>query len=243
MTEQRKPIIVLDAGHGGTDPGAVGNGLLEKDIVLDLSLRVGKLLEARGASIKYTRTSDVFIELNQRAKMANDWKADYFLSLHINSAANSTASGFESFIYSEVNGGATAAYQNTVHRKVAAIFTAAGVPDRGQKKGNLAVLRQTHMPAILLEYGFINSPKDSCLLKDSTFLDKLAQATAYGIAECFGLPAPKVIDDITGHWAEKEIRQVITEGKMAGFPDGTFRPNESITRGQLAYMIVTGKLI
>lgn len=98
------------------------------------------------------------------------------------------------------------------------------------------------MPAILLEYGFINSAKDSCLLKDSAFIDKLAQATADGIAECFGLPAPKVIDDITGHWAEKEIRQVIAEGKMTGFPDGSFKPDQPITRAQLAYMIATGRI-
>lgn len=238
----RQPIIELDAGHGGTDPGAVGNGLKEKDLTLDLTLRTGKLLEARGAIVKYTRTTDVFIELSERARMANTSIADFFCSLHVNSAANITASGFESFIYSGVNGGATAAYQNVIHRKVAAVFASEGLRDRGQKKGNLAVLRETNMPAILLEYGFINSLKDSCLLKHSAFLDKLAQATADGIAECFGLPAPKANDDITGHWAEKEIRLVIAEGKMTGFIDGTFRPNEPITRAQLAYMIVTGRL-
>lgn len=143
MTDQHKLIIVLDSGHGGTDPGAVGNGLQEKNITLDLVLRTGKLLEVRGAIVKYTRTTDVFISLNERARMANAWNANYFVSFHINSAANATASGFESFIYSEVNGGATAAYQNTIHRKVAAVFAAAGVPDRGQKKGNMAVLRET----------------------------------------------------------------------------------------------------
>lgn len=242
MTDQRNPIFVLDPGHGGADPGAVGNGLLEKDLVLDLALRVGKLLKVRGATVLYTRGIDVFISLSERAKMANNWKADFFCSLHTNSASNLSASGFESFIYSEVNGGATAAFQNIIHRKIAAVFAAEGVPDRGQKKGNLAVLRETNMPAVLMEYGFISSAKDAGLLKVSAFLDRIALATADGIADCFGLPAPKVCDDITGHWAEKEIRQVIAEGKMVGFPDGSFKPDQPVTRGQLAYMMATGRL-
>lgn len=184
----KQPIIVLDPGHGGKDPGAVGNCLQEKNIVLDLALRIGKLLQSRGATVLYTRGIDVFVELSERARMANNWKADFFLSLHINSTVNTTASGFESFVHSNVNGGVTAALQNTIHRKVAAVFGVVGVPDRGQKKGNLAVLRETNMPALLLEYGFISSTKDSTLLKNPGFLDKLAQATAEGIAEAFGLP-------------------------------------------------------
>lgn len=181
--------IVLDPGHGGKDPGAVGNGLQEKNVVLDLALKIGKKLEARGVKVFYTRTTDVFIDLSQRAKMANDWKADFFMSLHINSAANVTASGYESFIYSGVNGGATAAYQSIIHRKIAALFATAGLPDRGQKKANFAVLRETNMPALLQEYGFISSCKDAGMLDSPVFMEKLAITTVDGIAECFGLPA------------------------------------------------------
>lgn len=205
MTNQRKPIIVLDPGHGGKDPGAVGHGLQEKDVVLDLGLRVGALLKARGATVLYTRGIDVFIDLSERARMANTWKADFFLSLHVNAGGNPPGSGFESFIYSGVNGGATAAYQNIIHRKIAAVFTSEGLPDRGQKKGNLAVLRETNMPAALVEYGFINNPKDAKLLADSSFLDRLAKATADGIAECFGLPAV--------------IQEAITEGQYKMKPE------------------------
>lgn len=239
----KQPIIVLDPGHGGKDPGAVGNGLQEKNVVLDLALKIGKKLEARGAKVFYTRTTDVFIDLSQRAKMANDWKADFFMSLHINSAANVTASGYESFIYSGVNGGATAAYQNIIHRKITALYATAGVPDRGQKKANFAVLRETNMPAVLQEFGFISSSKDAGLLDSPVFVEKLAIATVDGIAEAFGLPALpvlKVVDDITGHWAEKEIRQVIAEGKMTGFPDGSFKPDQPVTRAQLAVLIAKG---
>lgn len=184
-----QPTIVLDFGHGGKDPGAIGNGLQEKDVVLDLGLRVGALLKARGAKVLYTRGIDVFIELGERARMANNWKADFFCSLHINAGGSpDPGTGFESFIHTNINGGATAAYQNIIHRKIATVFGVVGLPDRGQKKKDLAVLRETKMPAIMLEYGFINNSKDATLLKTPGFLDKLAQATAEGIAEAFGLP-------------------------------------------------------
>lgn len=179
--------IVLDAGHGGSDPGAIGNGLKEKDVNLLLAMKTGANLEARGAKVLYTRATDIFITLEERAKIANRWKADFFFSFHVNSSAG-IASGFESFIYSEVNGGKTAAYQNVIHRKIAAVFASVGVHDRGQKKANLAVLRETNMPACLAEYGFINSAKDAALLMNESFLDRLAQATADGIAEALGLP-------------------------------------------------------
>ncbi len=185
MIAQHKPIIVLDAGHGGSDPGAVGNGLKEKDINLKLAMKTGAILEARGAKVLYIRTTDIFIPLEERAKMANRWGADFFYSFHVNSAAG-VASGFESFIYSDNR--QTAAYQNMIHRKIAAVFATEGTSDRGQKKANLAVLRETNMPACLAEYGFINSIKDALLLKKDCFLDKLAKATADGIAEAVGLP-------------------------------------------------------
>lgn len=191
MIAQHKPIIVLDAGHGGSDPGAVGNGLKEKDINLQLAQKTGAILEKRGAKVLYTRSTDVFIPLEERAKKANEWGADLLFSFHVNSSAN-PVSGYESFVYTEVNGGKTAAYQNVIHRKVAAVFASEGVPDRGQKKANLAVLRETNMPACLAEYGFINSAKDASLLKNDSFLDRLASATADGISAALGLPpAPK----------------------------------------------------
>jgi len=232
------PEIILDAGHGGHDPGAVGNGLKEKDIVLDLALRTGKLLEASGATVKYTRTTDVFVELSDRARLANMLKADLFVSFHVNSSAN-PASGFESFIYSGVNGGQTAAYQNVIHRKIAAVFSSEGVTDRGQKKANLAVLRETNMPAMLIEYGFINSPKDAALLKNTLFLNRLSKATADGIADALGIKQVSK-DDFAGHWAEKEIRMVLEAGKMSGYPDGTFRPDQPLTRAELAVLIAKG---
>ncbi|RKD21490.1 hypothetical protein BEP19_14770 [Ammoniphilus oxalaticus] len=177
---------MLDAGHGGKDPGAVGHGIREKDIVLDLTLRTGRLLESMGADVRYTRVSDVFVSLENRASLANQCKADVFVSLH-NNSFDANSNGFESYIYETINGGRTATIQNLIHEKVLEVFLSEGVRDRGQKKKDLAVLRLTKMPALLIEYGFISNAKEAALLKDSAFLDRLAKATAEGIGEVMGL--------------------------------------------------------
>jgi N-acetylmuramoyl-L-alanine amidase len=176
--------FVIDAGHGGKDPGAVGNGLREKDLTLTLALRIGELLAARGTEIHYTRMTDVFLELSDRAALANQLGAVYFLSVHINAGGGT---GFETFVQTGSTG-ATVAYQNVIHRRVALLYAQDGLPDRGAKQANLAVLRETSMPAILLEYGFIDSAKDAARLADPDWLERIAQATCAGVAAAFGLP-------------------------------------------------------
>lgn len=176
--------IMIDAGHGGHDPGAASGGLREKDITLRLALRIGGLLSAySGADVLYTRTTDVFVELSDRARRANEAGVDYFLSVHINSGGGT---GFESYTYP----GKTDAYGGVIHRHVAAAFEAHSLPDRGRKQANLAVLRETRMPSILLEFGFIDRPTDAALLASQDGIEQLARATAAGVAEAFGLTAP-----------------------------------------------------
>lgn|GEM_PF-1148544 len=176
--------IMIDAGHGGHDPGAASGGLREKDINLRLALRIGELLAAYSAvDVLYTRTTDVFVELSARARRANEAGVDYFLSVHINAGGGT---GFESFTYP----GNTDAYGGVIHRHIAAAFAAHRLPDRGRKQANLAVLRETRMPAILLEFGFIDRPADAALLASPDGIEQLARATAAGVAEAFGLTAP-----------------------------------------------------
>lgn len=105
--------IMIDAGHGGKDPGALGNGLRESYIVLDMALRVGKALQAQGFKVIYTRTKDVFLELNDRTKLANKHKADLFISLHVNASTKPETNGIETYYY------ASQAYSNSA-AKVAA---------------------------------------------------------------------------------------------------------------------------
>ncbi len=222
-------LIVLDAGHGGKDPGAVANGLREKDLTLVISRKVGQLLEAAGANIKYTRNCDIFVELSDRAKFANSLRADYFLSIHINAGGGT---GFESYTYG--SDAATAAYRNVIHQKVAAVFIAAGLPDRGQKQANLAVLRETNMPAVLLELGFIDSARDAKLLKDASFLDKIAKAIADGICSAFGLTVTKPADSF-----EAAVKKLHAVGIIAS-PDywlENAKPGKEV-KGEHAKMLI-----
>ena len=172
--------IMIDPGHGGSDPGAVGSKSKEKDNVLKVAKKLKTLLEKYGHTVKMTRSTDVFISLSQRANMANSWGADYFISLH-NNAASSSATGFETFVY---NGGVsqkTKQFQNAIH---SAIASKIGIRDRGKKSANFAVLRQTKMPAVLVEYAFISNPNDEKILINE--VNKLAELTCDGIIDAIG---------------------------------------------------------
>ena len=179
--------IYLDAGHGGVDSGAVGNGLLEKNVVLDLAKRIeAKLAQYSNVQVLQTRTSDIFLELSERADKANAWGADCFVSLHLNSATSNLAKGFETYIWNGSVGSDTIAFQNLMHTE---IFRQIGpnTVDRGKKRANFAVLRESHMKAILGENLFVSNPTEASLLKTTTFLDKVAQGYVNGLEKFFGL--------------------------------------------------------
>ncbi|PTY75763.1 N-acetylmuramoyl-L-alanine amidase [Heyndrickxia sporothermodurans] len=182
MTE----IVVIDPGHGGKDPGACANGLKEKDIVLKISKYVKQYLDDlyTGHKTYLTRSTDVFLELSERADFANNKKADLFVSNHINAGGGT---GFESFVYTTINGGATEKMRSAIHNEVMTVFK--DFKDRGKKKANLAVVRETHMPATLLEHGFIDTKKDADFLKSDANLKAIAKAEAKGIAKALGLKA------------------------------------------------------
>lgn len=175
--------LTIDAGHGGNDPGAVGpTGVREKDITLKLALKVGNLLTSRGVNVNYTRMDDRSVELSERAAFANAAKARYFLSIHINSAANAAANGTETYAFAPGGQGeklAAAVQKNLV--------TAIGLTNRGVKFANYAVLRETNMPAALTEVNFICNPKEEAILKDEAFLNKAASGIAKGVIEFLGL--------------------------------------------------------
>src|SRR5690625_3306372 len=172
--------IMIDPGHGGNDPGAVGKRSKEKDNVLKVGKKLKTLLEKYGHTVKMTRSTDVFISLSQRANMANSWSADYFISLH-NNAASSSATGFETFVYNGSVSQKTKQFQNAVHDAIASKI---GIRDRGKKSANFAVLRQTKMPAVLIEYAFISNPNDEKILINE--VDKLAELTCDGVLDAIG---------------------------------------------------------
>ena len=153
-------IVILNAGHGGKDPGAVGQGLLEKDRALDYTLAIGKELTRHGVDVKYTRVTDVFIPLTEISAHSNANKADLFVSIHLNAAGNTNAQGFEIYHFpssSKGKGLATNIHKEVINNK---LYT----KDRGVKTANFAVLRDTKAPAALIELAFISNLEDVNLL-------------------------------------------------------------------------------
>lgn len=226
--------IMLDAGHGGKDPGALGNGLKEKDLTLRVVLKIGKKLEKTGYYlVGYTRKIDEYLSLMERANIANKFNADAFISVHINAAENITAQGYETFSYPTSSRGAR--LSKDIHSEIieAGIYT----KNRGTKLANFAVLRETIMPAALLELAFITNKEDSQLLIDKE--DEFVEAIVKGINKYFGIKGDRV--DYKGHWAEKYIDNVMGEGVMIGDDNGNFRPNDIVTRAELA--VVVSRLI
>lgn len=169
------PTVVIDAGHGGSDFGATYLGRREKDDTLNLALAVGNILENNGVNVIYTRTGDVYETPTQKALEANSSGADYFISIHRNSSLyDNQYTGIESLVYNR-NSTAGRIAQN-INRNLASI----GYANQGiQERTNLAVLRRTNMPAVLVEVGFINTDRDN-LRFDSRFNDT-AHAIANGI--------------------------------------------------------------
>lgn len=182
----RQIIIVLDPGHGGKDPGAVGNGVIEKDVTLKISLKTGTILaDNYNCRVIYTRKTDKFITLSERAKIANIAKANLFCSVHVNSHGP-TAHGFESYRYPGTKD-KTEDLQKNVHDELMKLMRSYNVRDRGMKQQNFAVVRQTAMPAILTENLFLSNSTEAQLLKSEAFLDKIAKAHAIGLAHTAGL--------------------------------------------------------
>jgi len=189
--------IMIDPGHGGRDPGACANGLKEKDLNLKLALMVRERLKKYKCTTNMTRTTDVYLSLPGRTTAANRWGAAYFISLHVNATAGSNG-GYEDYIYIGLSDtGTTAKIRNAIHAKVAKVWTDAGRPNRGRKKANLHVLRETSMPAMLMENGFIDNAADAKLLKDANFFSRLAEAITAGLAAGLGLQLREVIPSPT----------------------------------------------
>lgn len=156
-----------------------------------IAKKIGNLLgQYENVEVHYTRTDDRDVGLSERAAMANNINANYFLSIHINAGGGT---GFESYVYTKVDN-ATIAYQNSIHNNV---VSAIGVANRGTKRADFAVLRETKMAAILTENLFIDNANDAAKLKSDDFLNKIAQGHVNGLAAAFGLkkkasPAPAV---------------------------------------------------
>ncbi len=190
VMHQSVPRIFLDPGHGGRDSGAIGY-VVEKEMCLIFGLALQEALSNYLCEIRMSRTTDIYLSLQERTDMANRWNADFYFSLHSN-AFNGIASGYEDFIFDGRVGEATRRYQDVIHRRVARVWTDAGRPNRGKKRANFHVLRETRMPAMLVENGFVDNYQDAMLLKSPIFREKLTEAMALGIIEALQLRAVNI---------------------------------------------------
>ncbi len=170
-------LVVLDAGHGGANPGAVYNGRQEKDDTLALTLAVGRILEANGIDVYYTRTSDIYEAPTQKALEGNAVGADYFVSIHRNSSLYPNQyTGVETLVYNRY--GEAARLAGNINARLEQVgYVNQGVNERT----NLVVLNRTQMPAVLVEVGFINTDADNELF-DERF-NETARAIADGIIQ------------------------------------------------------------
>jgi N-acetylmuramoyl-L-alanine amidase len=176
--------VVLDPGHGGPDPGAVGiGGLRETDVVLDVALQVAQLLQNRGVQVLLTRTSEVDVDLPPRVALANRSGADLFVSLHANALSmdRPDVNGIETFYF---QGGRSYELALSIQRQLLAVSP--GTPDRGARPGRFFVIRRTVMPSVLTEMGFVTGEIDAPRLADARFRQTLAAAITKGILDILG---------------------------------------------------------
>jgi len=204
----KKYIVVIDPGHGGTDPGAVGpTGLKEKYVAWQIACMVADILMQYGIEIIFTRAGD---------ERANESKADFFVSIHINSASNPKATGTETFAYKAGVEG-----DRLAHSIQSNLVQAIGLANRGVKYNSLQVVRETTMPACLVEVGFINNPVEEQLFKKDEFLEKAVVGIAKGILEHVGIDyIPK--EDKPMSWEEKqglEHLENLVKKKIIDSPD------------------------
>ncbi|WP_175074069.1 N-acetylmuramoyl-L-alanine amidase [Terribacillus sp. AE2B 122] len=176
--------IYVDPGHGGSDPGATANGIQEKNVVLAIGTSIRSILqlEYENAEVRMSRTGDTFPSLTQRTNDANAWGADFFLSIHINAGGGT---GYEDFIYSTLSdSSATGVMRARIHEEVMKLN---GMSDRGRKKANFHVLRETNMPAVLTENGFIDNSADAAKMKSNSWIQNVARGHVNGLEKALGL--------------------------------------------------------
>lgn len=196
------PLIYIDSGHGGKYPGAAYGGVFEKTINLQTTRKIESILKAKGYRTKMSRTTDRHFEnsltpdLRHRADEANKLNADIFISVHFNAHPTSTQTGIEMYIYNKKGNSrnpniANNATRISKSRSLASkmqseLIKQTGAADRGVKEANFHVIRETHMPAVLLELGFMDNPNDLKKIKTNSYQDKLARGVTNGIDDFFG---------------------------------------------------------
>lgn len=231
--------ICIDPGHGGSDPGATYGKTYEETITLAVAKKLDTLLKAQGFKTLMTRTGDTNVDKYARCRIANNAKADLFVSVHVNSNTGTPGTGIETLIYA-AGGNA----EKCAKKVQAQLIKDTKAKDRGIKpRPELVVLNTTKMPAILVETGFINNSSDRAKLTTDAYQNTLALAIAKGVCAYYGkeykvaTTKTSKFTDIKGHYAEAAIIEADERGLMSGYGDGKFGPDDPLTRGQMAIIL------
>ncbi len=238
--------IVVDPGHGSykssdstaLDSGAVGpNGLKEKDVNLAIALALRDYLAAQGATVIMTRESDVgVLSLTDRANVANNANADYFISVHCNSYS-STSTGTSTWYSTYGADECLNAERKAMGAEVQACLVAnLGIPNYGLREGDFTVINRTTMPAVLVESAFISNPVEEALLKTSVFQKKVAQSICQGMVNHVA-NYYQGFRDVRTHWARESIEYVAEAGLFNGVSATTFCPSQNMSRGMLVTVL------
>ncbi len=167
--------VVIDAGHGGHDRGGIpGQRIAEKDMTLDVALRLRNILSANGYHVVMTRSTDVFVPLGGRVAIANSYRNAVFVCIHFNATGRSGASGIETYFYSRDS----LPLASAIH-----YYVTGGAPsaNRGVRRRGYYVLRKTAIPAVLVECGFLTNPTEAAYAQSAGYRQKLADEIAAGI--------------------------------------------------------------
>lgn len=204
--------IVVDAGHGGFDNGARFEGRREKDDTLALALAVGDILKNNGIDVVFTRTEDIYQTPAEKAMIANNTNADYFVSLHRNAMPiPGTGTGVETLVYD--NSG----IRNTLAENINSELENLGFVNQGiYTRPNIAVLRRTQMPAVLVEAGFIDNPEDNTLFDEK--FNEIAEGIAQGILQSITVAEEEMLYRVNvgvfenKNYADRLTNQLISQG-------------------------------
>lgn len=218
----------IDAGHGGSETGAIGNGMIEKNINLIVALELKRILLLNGQEVKMSRESDMTVSLKERTDMANQWSADYFISIHHN-AYNGKKSGAE--VYSSINGGKGLDLAQELEKTFASAGRPTQMPRRAGTDGRdyYAVIRNTNMPSIICEYGYIDSG-DYIAFDTDQELKGEALLIATALLRFIGITTINVIMPTANpHWSEGAYDYLKSKGVV--IHDTRF--DDKITRGEM----------
>ena len=241
--------IVVDAGHGGSDPGAIGvNGLYEKTVNLDIARKLKDFLIQQGYEVSMTRTDDSYISLKDRVDITTAQNADLFVSVHANSYSNPDSRGAMVLYYDKDYPQAdypassqmavlTPESKELAQKVLNKFVTTVGVNNLGLVESSVYVVRMGTIPSILVETAFLSNAKDAAMLNNDEVRTQMAKAIALGIVDYMppaggkGQEQSSVFNDISGHWAQDSITRLNAQGIIDGVGK-QFMPNREMTRAE-----------